>query len=136
MDLDLTQIINQQPHKEPLMNETEALKTENEKLKKLNATKSDLISISAHQLRTSLSALKWILRMFADKDLGSITGEQNELIKKALESNERMITIVNDLLTLNHTEDISIKFNLTEVDILKLLEETLFEFYGETHKKC
>lgn len=117
------------------MNELETLKAENEKLKKLNSVKSDLISISAHQLRTSLSALKWILRMFVDKDLGSITSEQQGFIEKALESNERMITLINDLLTLNHADDATIPFNFKEVDLVELLDQTVFEFYGETHKK-
>ncbi len=117
------------------MDDLEKLKVENEELKKVNAVRSDLISISAHQLRTSLSALKWILRMFADKDLGKITQEQEGFIEKALESNERMIVLVNDLLTLNHSDDASIPFNFKQVNIIGLLEETLFEFYGETHKK-
>ena len=46
--------------------ELEKLKIENEELKRQNSVKSDMISISAHQLRTSLSALKWILKMFLD----------------------------------------------------------------------
>lgn len=117
------------------MEDIESLRAENEKLKKINSIKSDLISISAHQLRTSLSALKWILKMFIDKDLGKITNEQEGFIQKALDSNERMITLVNDLLTLNHAEDTTIKFNFKEVDIVELLEQTIFEFSGETHKK-
>ncbi len=120
------------------MNTTEefdALKKENENLKNSIAVKSDLISISAHQLRTSLSALKWIFRMFLDKEVGSITSEQDGLLQKAYQSNERMITLVNDMLTLSHVEDSALKFKMEEVDILNLTEETLFEFSGETHKK-
>jgi len=115
--------------------ELEKLKTENEELKRMNAVKSDLISISAHQLRTSLSALKWILQMFIDKDLGKLTTEQEGFVQKALDSNERMIVLVNDLLTLNHADNTEIKFNFKEVNILELLEQTLFEFYGESRKK-
>ena len=117
------------------MNEIEVLKAENEKLKGINAVKSDLISISAHQLRTSLSALKWIIKMFIDKDLGKLTTEQESFMEKALVSNERMIALVNDLLTLNHADDTTIKFKFQETNILDLLEQTIFEFYGETHKK-
>jgi signal transduction histidine kinase len=61
--------------------EFEKLKKEKEELIKMNEVKSDLISISAHQLRTSLSALKWILKMFLEKDLGEITFEQESFIK-------------------------------------------------------
>ena len=118
-------------HKEDI----EKLKAENELLKKANENKSDIISITAHQLRTSLSALKWILKMFSDEDVGKLTNEQKELIKKAYTSNERMLTLINDLLTLNHTGDMSIKYNFKDTDILNLIEQTLFEFYGETNKK-
>lgn len=118
-----------------IMEELENLKTENEKLKKINSVKSDLIAISAHQLRTSLSALKWILKMFLDKDLGKITTEQEGFLQKALDSDERMIRLVNDLLTLNHTENTDIEYKFSEVDIVDLLEQTAFEFIGETHKK-
>ena len=66
---------------------------ENEKLKKLESVKSDLVSIGIHQVRTSLSALKWIIKMFLDGDLGKLTTEQEELLKKAYEGNERGINI-------------------------------------------
>jgi signal transduction histidine kinase len=113
----------------------ETLKKENEHLKQMNAVKSDLISISAHQLRTSLSALKWILKMFMDKDLGTLSSEQESFIKKAFASNERMIALVNDMLTLNHTEDTALTFTFRPEDIVKIIDETIFEFSGESHKK-
>ncbi|MES3017465.1 MAG: HAMP domain-containing sensor histidine kinase [Bacteroidota bacterium] len=117
------------------MEEIEKLKAENEELKKMNAVKSDLISISSHQLRTSLSALKWILKMFLDEDLGKLTTEQQSFIAKAYNSNERMIALVNDLLTLNHSADTALPFTFKKIDILYLMEQTVFEFSGETSKK-
>ena len=117
------------------MDEIEKLKIENAKLKKLNENKSDIISITAHQLRTSLSALKWIIKMFIDEDVGKLTTEQNELMQKAFSSNERMLNLVNDLLTLSHSEDASISYNFKENDILHLIEQTIFEFSGEANKK-
>lgn len=111
------------------------IKRENEELRKQNSVKSDLISISAHQLRTSLSALKWILKMFLDRDLGAITGEQESFIQKAFISNERMIALVNDMLTLTHAEETALQFKLEEVDLIKLTDEIIFEFSGESSKK-
>jgi signal transduction histidine kinase len=117
------------------MSEIEELKTENEKLRSINEVKSDLISISAHQLRTSLTAVKWILKMFIDKDLGSITHDQEDYINKAFTGNQRMITLVNDLLTLNNADSLATQFNFQKVKIEGLIEETLAEFSGETHKR-
>lgn len=106
-----------------------------EKLKKENEVKSDIISITAHQLRTSLSALKWTLKMFIDGDVGKLTEEQDKLIQKAYESNERVLAIVNDLLVLSHTEEVSISCNFQQIDLCVLLEKILFEFKEETDKK-
>lgn len=113
----------------------EKLKAENEQLRKINENKSDVISITAHQLRTSLSALKWIFKMFIDEDVGRLTTEQSGFIQKAYNSNERMLALVNDLLTLSHAEDASISYNFKKIDFLYLVEQTLFEFSGETNKK-
>jgi two-component system OmpR family sensor kinase len=115
--------------------EIKILKLENEKLKKLNLIKSDLISISAHELRTSLSALKWILKMFIDKDLGKITSEQEAFVGRALNSSDRMIDLVNKLLTHNHSDELEIPFIFEDVNVIHLIEQTIFEFFGETQKK-
>ena len=117
------------------MDEIAKLKAENEKLRETNAIKTDLISVSAHQLRTSLSALKWILKMFIDKDLGKMSAEQEGFIEKAYDSNERMITLVNKLLTLNHTGESSTVLNIEKIDLLKTIEQILFEFSGETFNR-
>ena len=80
----------------------EELLRENEELKRQNSIKSDLISVSAHQLRTSLSAMKWILKMFMDGDFGEISTEQKNFLEKALNSDNRMISFVNEMLSINH----------------------------------
>lgn len=117
------------------MNELEKLKKENEELKKMNELKSDWISISAHQLRTSLSAIKWILKMFLDKDFGILTPEQDGFMRKAFDSNERMLALVNEMLSLNHVEQTSLRYDFIPTDIIALIESVLFDFTGESYKK-
>ena len=112
----------------------EELKKENERLQKMNDIKSDLISISAHQLRTTLSAMKWILKMFLDKDFGELTGEQEGFIRKAYESSERMVKLVNEMLTLNRTEDAEITYDFKDADIIDIIESVLFDFTGEAKR--
>ncbi len=117
------------------MNDTAKPQTEVEKLREDNALKADLISISAHQLRTSLSAIKWVMKMILDKDVGPLTGEQEGLLKKASDSNERMIVLVNDLLNLNHAQDIVLGYTFEQVQFEDILESVLFEFMSETKKR-
>lgn len=112
-----------------------ALTKENAQLRQLNATKSDWISISAHQLRTSLSAIKWILKMFMDGDFGKLTPEQEGFMKKAFDSNERMLSLINEMLSLNHIEETTIKFNYEPHNIITLIDSILFDFTSESYKK-
>jgi len=113
----------------------ENLAAENEELRRQNATKSDLISISAHQLRTSLSAMKWILKMFLDGDFGTLTPEQVNFMKKAFESDDRMIRLVNEMLSINHAEDTIDAVHMEPTDLVKLIDEVFFDFTGESYKR-
>jgi signal transduction histidine kinase len=113
------------------MEENEKLKKENEKLKKEEENKSNLIFITTHQLRTSLSALKWILKILVDEEAGKLTNEQNELIQKAYNSNEHMLSLVNNLLIQNKTSESEINYNFKKIDLIKTIEQTIFEFSGE-----
>ena len=66
--------------------------------------KIELILVTAHQLKTPLSALKWIFKMFLEGEAGQLTPNQMELIKKGDEANESMISLVNDFLNASRLE--------------------------------
>lgn len=117
------------------MDEIEKLKEENEHLKKMVGLKSELISITAHQLRTSLSAFKWMLKMFLNKDFGALSTEQEAFLNRSYESNERMIRLVSEMLTINKTEDTILKYDFITSDLENLIEGVIFEFEGESHEK-
>ena len=115
--------------------ETTKLKEEINKLKKVIDLKSDLITISAHQLRTSLSAFKWVIKMFLDNDIGKLNIEQKSLLKKSYEENERIISLVNEMINLNHAEDLTLKYKFEKSNIIELIDDVLFNFTGESYKR-
>ena len=116
--------------------EIKKLQEENEKLIKLCSVKADMVSISAHQIRTSLSALKWIIKMFLDGDLGKLNTEQENLLKKAYDGNDRAISIVSELLLANKTENVTEqKYNFEKIDITELIDISIFDFTGEASQK-
>jgi signal transduction histidine kinase len=90
--------------------------------KAIDQIKSEFISIAAHQLRTPLSAIKWILKMVLDEDSGKLNEEQRELLDKGYKSNERIIGLVNDLLSVSRIEEGRFGYNFDMCDLQEIID--------------
>lgn len=110
------------------MNEIEQLKKESE-------NKADLVSIGAHQIRTSLTAFKWTLKMFLNQEIGNINEAQKNYLEKIIDTNEHTITLVNNLLNLNHTKDIPTEPDFKLTDITITINKVIDLFFGESKNK-
>lgn len=99
----------------------------NEKLHELDQSKSNFISIVAHQLRTPLSGVKWTLNMVLSGTLGPLSIEQKSFLMKCYESNERMIILINDMLGADRIDSGKLKYHLVPTQILDLMDNVLFE---------
>jgi PAS domain S-box-containing protein len=103
--------------------------------KEIERMKTEFVSISAHQLRTPLSAIKWTLKMFLDGDLGKITKEQGEFLEKIYQSNERMINLINDLLNVTRIEEGRYLYNPVLADIVQICQSVIDSYKEEMEKK-
>lgn len=80
---------------------TAKLRQANERLKVLNETKDDFVSMASHQLRTPLTSIKGYLSMVLDGDMGKITAGQRKMIEQAFTSSQRMAYLISDLLNMS-----------------------------------
>mgnify|MGYP000532439927 CR=1 FL=1 len=101
--------------------------------KNLEKVKSDFISLSAHQLRTPLSAMKWSLYLLRQEKLSS--KERKNLVEQLYLTNERMIKLINDFLEAAKIEEGKIISNLSLVNIKSLIKFTINLYQKEIEKK-
>jgi len=94
----------------------------------LRKTQSDFITIVAHQLRTPLSGLSWTLEILANKEMGSLTPEQEKLINDGRKAMKESLKTVEDLLNAAQIEEGRFGFQFSMADIEKIIENTLIKF--------
>lgn len=119
-------MVDQQDAAKLLIRRDLALSRANEQLQALDVAKSEFISIAAHQLRTPLSAIKWILHMLVHNEFKN-EGEALEFTQKAAQSTNRMIELVNDLLEVDHIQSGKDQFVFKMMDVKNLIESILLE---------
>jgi signal transduction histidine kinase len=111
------------------------LMQEADHLRSSDKGKSEFVAMTAHQLRTPLSAIKWTFHMIMNGDLGPVTADQRSFLEKGYESSEKVISVVNDWLNLDYLEANKKKYQFVPTDISELIDGVVFEFNPRTREK-
>jgi len=96
-------------------------------LKKLDIAKSEFISIASHQLRTPLTAIKGYVSLISDRVYGGFPGRMQKPLRNVYSSVERLIKLVNDLLSISRIEAGKIKVEPEEFLLEDLINDVLEE---------
>ena len=80
---------------------TAKLQKTNKKLRELDETKDEFISMASHQLRTPLTSVKGYMSMVLEGDAGKLTKQQQTLLDQAFVSSQRMVYLIADLLNVS-----------------------------------
>ena len=80
---------------------THQLRRANEKLKALDETKDEFISMASHQLRTPLTSVKGYVSMVLEGDAGKVSAPMKKLLDQAFMSSQRMVYLIADLLNVS-----------------------------------
>lgn len=104
---------------------TRELRRKNERLRLLDQTKDDFISMASHQLRTPLTSVKGYVSMVLDGDAGPINATQRKLLTQAFLSAQRMVYLISDLLNVSRLKTGKFIIEPVESRLDKVVEEEL-----------
>ncbi len=103
------------------------LKINTEELALLNRSKDEFISIASHQLRTPATGVKQYVGMLLEGFAGTLTKQQETLLEKAYDSNERQLDIVSDLLRVAQVDAGKVMLRKASVPLCILVEDIVRE---------
>ena len=102
----------------------------NEELKKLDAAKSEFISLAGHQLRAPLTAIKGYSSMMLEGSFGKIEESAAEVLRRVMTSADQLVKMAADLLDLSRIEAGKFKYNFTPLHFSEVIRKALGELEG------
>ncbi len=103
-----------------------ALEHEHESVKRLrevDRVKRELVSNVSHELRTPITSIHGYAELLADEAMGGLTGDQLEVVARIDRNSQRLIRLVEDLLTLSKLESGALVLHRSCTDLVALVEE-------------
>lgn len=106
-----------------------------EQLLELNRTKDEFISIASHQLRTPATTVKQYVAMVLDGIAGEMNEKQEKLLRRAYESNERQLLIINNLLKVAQVDSGKLRIDPAQVNLSALVQSAVEDLTSIYAKK-
>ncbi|HYF96681.1 MAG TPA: ATP-binding protein [Patescibacteria group bacterium] len=98
------------------------LQKSNKKLRELDETKDEFISMASHQLRTPLTSVKGYMSMVLEGDAGKLTKQQEALLNQAFVSSQRMVYLIADLLNVSRLKTGKFIIDAQPTDLSEVVE--------------
>lgn len=101
------------------------LERANEELRKIDAMKSEFVSVASHELRTPLAAIKNSIQLILSGKTGEINENQTKFLFMAERNINRLTNILNNLLDLSKIESGKVELKFEDVALKSLIELTV-----------
>lgn len=111
------------------------LQKTNRKLRELDKTKDEFISMASHQLRTPLTSIKGYLSMILEGDVGPVKKNQKEYVQRAFDSAQRMVYLIADMLNVSRLQNGKFVIENKETDLAKSVEEQIAQVQATAEAK-
>ena len=95
--------------------------------RQLDRAKDEFVSLASHQLRTPATGIKSILSTLKAGDFGPLNQRQNYFLGRALESNERELGIIEELLNVAKADAGRLVLHTTKFNLSNLVTSIVNE---------
>jgi signal transduction histidine kinase len=97
------------------------------RLQDLDQVKSDFVASVSHELRTPLTSIRGYVEMLRDGDAGEIQPDQEHMLDVVQRNADRLLGLIEDLLTLSRIESGAFRVALAPVALDDIVRATLEE---------
>ncbi len=96
--------------------------------KKIDQLKTEFVSTVSHELRTPLTSIKGYVDLLLEQEAGSINQTQREFLRIVKQNNDRLVTLINDLLDISKIESGRVHFKIKTQNLTEILTEVTDTF--------
>lgn len=105
-----------------------------EKENEIAFAQNELLSLASHQLRTPATGVKQYLGMLLQGFAGQLTPKQRLYLERAYASNDRQLSVINDILHVAKLSSGRIVLSERQFDLTKLIRDIIDEHKSEIKK--
>lgn len=105
------------------------------KIQELDRLKNEFVTITSHELRTPMSAIRGSLSTILEGYAGDINGDVREFLTAAYNENERLLRLVNNLLNISRIESGRFTFTIGTVNIEKNITQVVKDLESSAKEK-
>ncbi|HEX4363457.1 MAG TPA: ATP-binding protein [Solirubrobacteraceae bacterium] len=102
---------------------------------RLEQAKSDFVATASHELRSPLTSIKGFIELLETTNAENLTERQHEFIKIALQSTDRLVELVNDLLDIARIESGQFEIHPRATDLRETVTEVAALIEPRMHAK-
>ncbi|MFC1628498.1 PAS domain-containing sensor histidine kinase [Gemmatimonadota bacterium] len=99
-----------------------------------NQAKSEFLANMSHELRTPLNSIIGFSEMLEDETFGELNDKQTRHVGNVLGAGRHLLALINDILDLSKVEAGKMELDASDVDCVKLLENSLILIQEKTSR--
>ncbi|MCA9357153.1 PAS domain S-box protein [Candidatus Nomurabacteria bacterium] len=103
--------------------------------KNVDTAKSEFVALATHQLRTPIAAIRWNVELLQRNMRETVTPDQTRYLKKIERNVMRMISLINDFLSVSKLEMGTFSTRIEEVNLSEFFDSALDEFQEKITEK-